>query len=119
MVEMTEKSMAKRPSRRWLEGTSFTTAAVFLWTTLALTVPMESTAQPRPGDNRMRIYRLDMVHGPDVSDMMALRIEEFYKAILDVNSQFHLLMDEDLIIGLAPEVKEKASNPTSAHGIAF
>ena len=59
----------------------------------------------------MRIYRLDMVHGPDVSDMMALRIEEFYKAILDVNSQFHLLMDEDLIIGLAPEVKEKASNP--------
>jgi len=112
MGEMTDNSRAiKANSSQWLERTSFVTAAVFLWTTLALTVPTESMAQPRPGDNRMRIYRLDMVHGPDVSDMMALRIEEFYKAILDVNSQFHLLMDEDLIIGLAPEVKEKPSNP--------
>ena len=93
------------------EGVSVLTVGIFFWTTVLMTFPAVTEAQPRPGDNRMRVYRFDTVHGPDVADMMALRIEEFYKAILEVNSQVHLLMEEDLIIGIAPEAKPEQSNP--------
>ena len=85
---------------RYLKLSSLCTALLFSWTTLIPVIPTEAEAQPRPGDNRTRIYRFDMVQGPDVSEMMALRIEEFYKAILDVNSQLHVLQEEDLIIGI-------------------
>ncbi len=96
---------------RYLKLSSLCTALLFSWTTLIPVIPMDAQAQPRPGDNRTRIYRFDMVQGPDVSEMMALRIEEFYKAILDVNSQLHVLKEEDLIIGIVAEQTEKKANP--------
>lgn len=105
------KKWKQEMKRGWAQWMSIFTASTFLWTTLVLSIPGMAFAQPRPGDNRVRIYRFDTVHGPDVSDMMALRIDEFYKAILDVNSGIHLLIDEDLIIGIAQEVQEKKTNP--------
>ena len=75
---------------------------VFLTTTLTATFPATVSAQPKPGDDRDRLYTFPMASAPDVSQIIKSRIESFFNAVLNINDQLHLLQEEDLIIDIQP-----------------
>jgi len=75
---------------------------VFLSTTLTASFPAAVSAQPKPGDDRDRIYSFPMASAPDVSQIIKSRIESFFNAVLNINDQLHLLQEEDLIIEIQP-----------------
>ncbi|NUN16034.1 MAG: PEGA domain-containing protein [Myxococcales bacterium] len=76
----------------------------FTWASLMLSVPQSGYAQPKPGDNRQRMLVFPMAKASSVSRITAVKIEEFFKAILDVNDKIHVLQEKDLIIS-TPEAK--------------
>lgn len=76
----------------------------FTWASLMLSVPQSAFAQPKPGDTRQRMVVFPMAKAASVSKITAVKMEEFFKAILDVNDKVHVLQEKDLIIA-TPEAK--------------
>ncbi|GMV38564.1 MAG: hypothetical protein AMXMBFR64_02800 [Myxococcales bacterium] len=71
---------------------------MFLSATISATWPAVALAQqPRP-DSRIRLYVLPLAKSPDVSRIIAVKIEEFFSAILSVSDKIKVLREDDLII---------------------